>query len=248
MKISVLQPSGEIMVVEVTPEMTGRELKQRIKEGQPSWDELTRRTTGVEIIFEGTKLLANDAKLLDTGIAADPVVSVVFKPNVVTCANQDVFAGLRRAIDWDLLLVVEIPSDETQIPEEAFIGCEKLAKVIIPNSVTHIRDGAFEGCSSLVNLTIPDSVTHIGNYAFECCRSLLNLAIPSSVTHIGVGAFENCSSLVTLTIPESVTHIGPLAFQNCSSLVNLTLPHDVTYIGDNAFQGCSSLDFPPSAT
>ena len=39
-RISVLQPSGGLIVLEVTPETTGRELKQRIKEGQP-WDELT---------------------------------------------------------------------------------------------------------------------------------------------------------------------------------------------------------------
>lgn len=42
MRMSAL-PSGESMFLEVT-EVTGLALKQ-IKEGQPSWDELTRSTT-----------------------------------------------------------------------------------------------------------------------------------------------------------------------------------------------------------
>ena len=39
-RIFALQPSGEVTVLEVTPETTGWALKQQIKEGRP-WDELT---------------------------------------------------------------------------------------------------------------------------------------------------------------------------------------------------------------
>ena len=48
-RFSALWPSGEVMFIEVTPETTGRELKQQIKEGQHR-DELTHSTTSVEII------------------------------------------------------------------------------------------------------------------------------------------------------------------------------------------------------
>lgn len=44
-RIAALQPSGEVMTLEVTPEMTGWELKQQVKERQANWDELTRKTT-----------------------------------------------------------------------------------------------------------------------------------------------------------------------------------------------------------
>ena len=71
--ISALQPSGEILILEVTPDTTGRELKQQIKQGQP-WDKLTRSTTSVEIIVGDTHLLGNDEKVLDAGIAEDTVV------------------------------------------------------------------------------------------------------------------------------------------------------------------------------
>ena len=205
-RISAVQPSGEILVLEVTPEATGKELKQQIK-NRKFWDELTRNTTGVEIIVRDNQLLANDAEVYEAGIAEDPVVSIVFKPNVVICSNKKQIASLGGILDPDLLLVVEIPNDETQINESAFEGCDTLAKLTIPDSVTHIGNDAFRDCTSLANLTIPDSVTHIGNGAFQGCSSLANLTIPDSVTHIGDDAFRDCTSLANLTIPHSVTHI-----------------------------------------
>ena len=238
--ISVLQPNGELLVLEVTPEITGRELKQQIKEGQP-WDELTRSTTSVEIIVGDDHLLANDAKVLDAGITQDTVVGVVFKPNIVVCSHKDMIARLGGIVDSKLLLVVELPNHETHIHAMAFAWCHTLAKLTIPDSVTHIGNGAFQNCSSLANLTLPNSVTHIGVCAFQGCSSLANLTISESVTHIGNGAFQECSALASLTIPNSVTHIGHGAFQECCSLASLTIPNSVTHIGNYAFAGCSSL-------
>ena len=214
-KISALQPSGQTLVLEVTPETTGRELKQQIKQGQP-WDELTRSTTSVEVIVGDNHLLANDAKVFYAGIAEDSVVSVVFKPNKMICSNRDAIDALKGIVDSELLFVVEIPHGETEICESAFADCSVLASLINPDSVTHIQNDAFRDCSSLVNLTIPNSVTHIGDYAFLGCRSLANLSIPNSVTHIGDGAFGFCISLKTLTVPRSVTHLGEEVFFGCS--------------------------------
>eukprot|EP00913_Durusdinium_trenchii_P027500 g25790.t1 len=239
-RISAVQPNGEILVLEVTPETTGRLLKQQIKDGQ-HWDELTRCTTSVEIIVGENHFLANDAKVLDAGIAEDTVFTVVFKPNKVICSNKDTITSLGGMVDLQLLLVVEIPHDETQICESAFNRCGTLAHLIIPDSVTRIEDGAFRCSSSLVNLTIPDSVTHIGDAAFADCSALVNLTIPESVTRIEDDAFMGCASLVNLTILSSVEHIGGYAFADCISLVNLTIPDSVTRIEDGAFADCSSL-------
>lgn len=49
MKVSFLQLTGEVMVVEVLPDTTSRELKEQIKECQ-HWNELTLRTTQVDIV------------------------------------------------------------------------------------------------------------------------------------------------------------------------------------------------------
>ena len=164
-RISARQPSGESTVLEVTPETTGCELKQQIKLRE-NWDDLTSSTTSVEIVLEDNQLLANDAKVLDCGIAEDSAVTVVFKSNRVVCTNKDAITSFGGILDSELLLVVEIPNDQAQIVEHAFEGCRNLARLTIPNSVTQIGACAFADCSSLVDLTIPDSVTHIGPNAF----------------------------------------------------------------------------------
>ena len=140
----------------------------------------------MEIIVGDNHLLANDAKVLDAGIAEDTLLSVVFKPNIAICSNKDAIASLGGIVDSQDLLAVVIPSDETQILEHAFKDCRTLAK-----------------------LTIPESVTSIGNRAFAGCSALASLTIPESVIYIGVGAFAGCSGLTSLNIPESL-RIMPL--------------------------------------
>ena len=240
-RISVLQASGEVIVLEVTAETTGCELKQQIKDMQP-WDELTRKTTVVEIILEDNTLLANDAKVLDAGIAGVSAVSVVFKPNLFISSNQKALRSRGSVIDRELLLVVEVPSGQTQICTYAFTGCDTIAKLTIPDSVTDIGDFAFHGCRSLANLTIPDSVIHIGVGAFADCHALVDLTMPDSVTHLGEFVFVNCSSLVSLIIPDSVSHIGDHAFHGCSSSANLTIPESLTHVGYGSFMGCSGIE------
>lgn len=218
MRLSALQVNGEMLDIEVTAEMTGRDLKQQIKEIQHS-DEVTRMTTGVEIVV-GDLLLNNDEQVAKAGCTADLVVNVVFKTNLVRCSKKQDVASLGSHIDPDLVLAVEIPEGDNQISERAFAACERLAKLTVPNSVTRIGSYAFAHCSSLASLTLPNSVTHIGNYAFCNCSALTSLTLPNSVTHIGDCAFQDCSSLANLTISDSVTHIGDLAFEGCSSLDN----------------------------
>ena len=221
MRLSALQVNGDMIHFEVTPEMTGRELKWQIRAEQFP-DEVTRSTTVVEIIV-GDRLLGNDETLADAGIAANTVVSVVFKPNILRCSNKGDIASCRE-MDSELQVIAEIPSDKTTVSAWAFAECKQLATV-----------------------TIPDSVTHIGNCAFAHCTSLANLTIPNSVTHIGTGAFMGCSSLANLTIPNSVTHIENVAFANCSSVANLTIPNSVTHIGKGCLSGlqlCDKLDHP----
>ena len=153
-RFSAVQPNGEILVLEVTPETTGRLLKQQIKDGQ-CWDELTRRTTSVEIIVGDSQLLADDAKVLDAGIAEDSALTVVFKQNKVICSDQHAIASLGGIVDSQLFLAVEIPHGEIQILQDAFAGCYKLANLTVPDTVTHIGERAFRWCTSLAELDHP---------------------------------------------------------------------------------------------
>ena len=238
MNVSFRQLNGETMDLEVMPEITGRELKEQIKDRQLWDDELTRKTTRVEFLVGPSRLLTNDETAADAGLSPESDVTVLLKQNAVTCSEFEQFG---HEFDLESLFVVEIPSGATEIVKNAFSGCRTLARATIPDSVTDIGPDAFADCSSLASVTIPNSVTRICFRAFAGCSSLASVTIPDSVTEIGTNVFSKCSSLASVTIPNSVTKIWHGAFSECSSLASVTIPDSVTEIGGQAFAGCSAL-------
>ena len=219
MRISVERLNGETLVLEVTPGMTIREVKQRIKDMQTWEDDLSRDTTFVEVIF-GDKKLGNDETVAEVGLSEDSVVTVILRQNIARCSNH---GGFGRDIDPETLVIVEIPDSEIEIGDDAFGFCKDVAQVTIPSSVRHIGDFAFQWCGGLRIVTIPDSVTRIGISAFCSCTSLTSVVIPDSVRQVDNGAFQGCASLTSVTIPDSLSWIGRHAFERCSQLT-LTAP------------------------
>ena len=247
MRILLEQLNRETFELEVTGEMTMRDVKMQIKRVHKWEDEMSRNTTLVEVIL-GDKKVTNEETVDELGICEGSKVSLVFRKNKVKRSDK---GGLGPDLDPEALVIVEIPDSETEIKALAFSDCRQVAKVIIPSSVTQIGGHAFRGCSSLKAIDIPDSATQIGDQAFSNCRSLAAINIPDTVTQIGHSAFFNCSSLVTINIPDCVPRIGQFTFFGCSSLVAIQLPNSVTQIGDYAFNNCSSLtsvDIPDSVT
>ena len=209
MRLSALQVNGEMLDIEVTAEMTGRDLKQQIKEIQHS-DEVTRMTTGVEIVV-GDLLLNNDEQVAKAGCTADLWLSMLFSKQTLCDAPRNKMSpalGVTSTLTWSSQLKFQKVTIKFQ--KGLLLPAKRLAKLTVPNSVTRIGSYAFAHCSSLASLTLPNSVTHIGNYAFCNCSALTSLTLPNSVTHIGDCAFQDCSSLANLTISDSVTHIGDL--------------------------------------
>ncbi|CAK8995179.1 unnamed protein product [Durusdinium trenchii] len=245
-RISFRQLNGEAIVLDIIPDITGQELKERIKKCQLWDDELTRQTTRVDIVVGASRVMKNDETAADAGLSPESDVPVVLKQNAVTCSQKGEIDRFGHDIDLESLLVVYIPSGATEIYPLAFENYKKMASVTIPDAVTLIGSRAFGSCSSLASVTIPNSVTRIGYGAFAGCSSLESVTIPDSVTQIESRAFESCrslscSSLASVTIPNSVTYIGVRAFFGCSSLEHVTIPNSVTKICDGAFAGCSSL-------
>lgn len=242
MEVSFVELNGEMFSLEVDPEMTGWELKLQLKDRQVWEDEITRKTTRVEIVLGDSELLENDETVAGAWAdRADSLATVVLKENRVICSNKDAFAEFGSQIDLGSFMVVEIPKNLTEIIPSAFHKCCNLAKLVIADSVTHIGAGAFEGCSALVGVTVPNSVTQIGDRAFANCSSLSSVVIPDSVTQIGRAAFTGCSSLASVRIPDSMTHIEDLVFDGCISLESVIIPNTVTWIGAYAFRDCRSL-------
>jgi predicted nucleic acid-binding Zn-ribbon protein len=82
-----------------------------------------------------------------------------------------------------------------------FSGCSGVNKLNIASDVTRIPDNAFYSCSGLTSVDIPASVTYIGSQAFKNCTGLTAFTAPENVTRIGEAAFSGCAALVDLSIP-----------------------------------------------
>ena len=119
---------------------------------------------------------------------------------------------------WKSLKKVVIDNGVTNIGEEAFRNCERLAEVSISDSVTSIQSFAFDNCTSLTEIKIPNSVKTINSYAFDFCWRLTKVFLPENITTIGARAFAYCKSLKEIEIPSSVTSIGTEVFYTCDSL------------------------------
>ena len=137
--------------------------------------------------------------------------------------------------------IIYIPTDITEIGNEAFDGCAQLTKVIISDSVTTLGERVFSGCSNLKEVVLPKMLTQLNIGMFQNCTALTAITIPATVKSIADVVFLGCSALTTITLPERLESIGNSAFASCSALTTIILPETVTSIGAGAFDSCSAL-------
>ena len=88
-----------------------------------------------------------------------------------------------------------------------YLNGELVTNLVIPSDVTEIKNDAFECCNSLKSVKIHDGVTAIGNYAFQLCESLTEVKIDEGVKCVADYAFYKCPTLASINIPNSVTTI-----------------------------------------
>ena len=74
---------------------------------------------------------------------------------------------------------VVIPSQTTEIAENAFKNCKKISSVLIPSDVSKIGESAFENCTALAEITIQGSPS-IDSNAFLGCSNIENVTVLSS--------------------------------------------------------------------
>jgi len=79
----------------------------------------------------------------------------------------------------------------THLPEDAFIWCMHLEKIVLPDELVFIGESAFMNCESLTEIKIPDGVTEIGARAFFGCKNLVRVEWPPVRPKIGPSAFYN---------------------------------------------------------
>lgn len=146
---------------------------------------------------------------------------------------------------------ITIPDTVTEIGENAFYYCDRLASITLPSNLQKISDRMLNSCTSLTSITIPASVTEIGSQAFAA-SGFTSITIPSTVTTLGSDAFNDCASLTSMDIQANVTEI-PEGFAQGCPLTSLTLPNTLQTIGGSAFTSANvmqitELTIPASVT
>lgn len=132
--------------------------------------------------------------------------------------------------------VVFVPEGTTKIPDNFFVDCDKLERVLIPDTVEYIGEGAFFGCTALKRIDLPSQLKEIGRMTFWKCTNLRHINIPDTVTKIGNDCFAH-SGLETIVLPSQLEVIEECAFSECKNLHSIVIPESVREIHNRAFGG-----------
>jgi len=135
--------NGRRIAIPIPLNMTIRELKEELKDFQPT-DETAKMLSAVDIIVEGEQLNDLEAIVSETIPTVGVHVQVVFSmPPPILCIMKEL-AGC----NVEDLRDVRVPFPQTRIPTNGFEGCHALLRVDIADSVTQLGNFAFRDCSS----------------------------------------------------------------------------------------------------
>ena len=134
------------------------------------------------------------------------------------------------------LTEINIPSGVKVIPDEQFMRCVNLKKVVLHDGLEKIGHSAFYGCYNLLEIKIPNTVKEIRYWAFRECHSLKNIVIPNSVEILNE-AITFCNNLETVVLSDNITKLSSRGGFEMGELANCPKLSSV-YIGKNvvAFQ------------
>ncbi|MDR2654216.1 MAG: leucine-rich repeat protein, partial [Mycoplasmataceae bacterium] len=140
-------------------------------------------------------------------------------------------------------------SSQHAIPPSAFEYCISLASIQIPSDITEIGDNAFTKCSNLEKLEFNNNnIDNIGENAFCDCISLKSISL-NSLKKVSKKAFQNCRNLegFSITFPFGAESIGDYAFAECEKITNIPFitpsSTKLKNIGEAAFINCCNLEF-----
>lgn len=173
--------------------------------------------------------------------------------------KEDTFAY----VDFE---VIEIGNEITKIPDNCFVGQERVEYIIIPDSVTKICENSFKNCTSLKEVALPETITEIENGAFSGCSSLETFSVPKSVRKLHRTAIpetvktvyfnaENCefigleadrtegyfspfvnTSIADVVIGNTVKELPDYFFYGYDKVSEVVLPEGIKEIGKSAFK------------
>lgn len=119
--------------------------------------------------------------------------------------------------------------------EDVFKNNKNLYAVTLPDSVTEIPDNAFNGCEKLHSIYC-DGVTLIGKDAFKNCTALRIFTVSNAITSLGENAFENDRYIVVnaanASVAEAAFSSGANKMEIDLSKTSDELAHKIIMVSD----------------
>lgn len=113
---------------------------------------------------------------------------------------------------------VTIPETVTEIGQEAFMNCKKLAAVNFEGADAYLGERAFKNCTSLTELYVPASgILYDGTFAG--CTNLAAVALEYGNMYVEEGAFSGCTKLEYIYLPASVEQIYTKDFKGLKDVM-----------------------------
>ena len=145
---------------------------------------------------------------------------------------------------------IVIPDSVTNINNDAFSGCERLASVTIGRNVRYIDFDMFEGCYALKSITF--LCTKLSGYSIIGNSSVEELVIGEGVSEISTTAFSHFYNLVSIIVDDN-NHVfdsrdksNAIIETKSNKLIlackNTTIPLSVRRIGSNSFSNIKGLN------
>ncbi|KAK8895265.1 hypothetical protein M9Y10_023707 [Tritrichomonas musculus] len=135
-----------------------------------------------------------------------------------------------------------IPPNISSIGSWAF-AYSSVSCIVIPSNITQICDNAFAFCKNLRKIEIPrdSQLTIIGKYAFQYSK-IESIFIPLRITKFCEGVFYHCNQLNHVDFPtDSELQIIEKDAFNQSSIENITIPSKVSELKDGWCKGADYL-------
>ena len=184
-----------------------------------------------------------DVSLLEPGSIG---TEVLYNTNRIQNVRRLKVAGKMNNDDWEKIAmmtnIIELDLSEAvieTIPQNQFINCLFLNRLVLPEGLTTICSKAFYK-SNLEDIVLPSTLKTVENNAFEKAN-IKECIFPGNFINLGISAFDNCFNLKNVNLGKTIENIPNCAFRHCWD-AQFILPDCIKSIGTEAFYSCHTLN------
>ena len=159
-----------------------------------AFDGCTSLTT---IHFNGTEEKWNTLNGEDSGIDENININYLTSYPVLAKDAPSIIQSYSNNANYILVIVGVCTEDQLKNIVEA-MNCIQISGTTVSldlygtTGLTEIPDNCFENCTRLAKIILPEGITSIGANAFSGCVELFSIYFPTTLKKIGENAFTNC--------------------------------------------------------